>query len=246
MKHLASAVVLFFILLFAFVKLVGPIPFSMTSVVTNKTDTFTVTGEGKAVAIPDVAIVSAGVEAQGSSVTALQNELNAKINKISDAVKRLGVDAKDIQTTNYSISPMYDYTSGTPRITGYQASSTLTIKVRAIDKANGVIDAATANGANQVGGVTFDVSDKTKSENEARDLAVKEAKAKAEAAAKSAGFTLGRVINYTETNGETPRPMPLFAKAESAAGGTTVTPPTQVEPGSSEITIDVSLSYEIR
>lgn len=244
MKHLAPAVVLFFILLFAFVKLVGPIPLSLTSTVTTKTDTFTVSGEGKVVAVPDIAVVSAGVETQGSSVTTIQNEMNTKINKISDAVKRLGVDVKDIQTSDYSISPTYDYTGGTPRITGYQADSTLTIKVRAIDKANSIIDAATANGANQIGGVSFEVSDKTKAENQAREDAVKEAKAKAQAAASAAGFTLGRVINYDETNGSSPRPMPMLAKAETlpvtGGGG------TEVEPGSSEITIDVTLSYEIR
>jgi len=244
MKHLASAVVLFFILLFAYTKWVGPIPFSVSSVVTNKTDTFTVTGEGKSTAIPDMAIVTAGVQAQGSSVKTIQNELNTKMNKISDAIKNLGVELRDIQTSDYSISPTYDYNGGTPRITGYQANSTLTIKVRILDRANSVIDAATANGATNVGNITFDVSDKTKAENEARDLAVKEAKTKAQTAAHAAGFALGRVINYSENTGGNFRPVPMMAKADSAVG--LAAPTTQIEPGSSEIIIDVSLSYEIR
>ncbi len=245
MKNLSAAIVVFFVLLFAFVKLVGPIPLSLNSVVTNKTDTFTVTGEGKAVAIPDIAVVNVGVQTQGLTANAVQQEMNTKMNKVIEAVKKLGIDANDIQTTNYSITPTYDYSLPTQRITGYQANTNLTIKVRVMDRANAVVDAATANGANNVGGVTFDVSDKTKVENEARSKAVTEAKNKAQAAAQAAGFTLGRVINYSEDDGGTPRPMMQIP----LAGGGPVTDQkstTQVEPGSSEITVDVSLSYEIR
>jgi uncharacterized protein len=245
MKNIISAVVLFFILLFAFVKLVGPLPFSLTSVVTQKTDFFTVTGEGKVTMVPDIAVLTAGVQAQGATVKIIQDEINLKTGKITEAIKRLGVESKDIRTSNYSISPTYDYRSGSARITGYQANSTLTIKVRAIDKVNSIIDSATANGANEIGSVLFDVSDKTKWENQARDEAVQEAKAKAQAAMKSAGFSLGRVVNYSESDGSTPRPMPMYAKADSliAGGGA---PATTVEPGSSEITMTVTLSYEIR
>lgn len=238
-----GAVVLFFIALFAYTRLAGPIPFSVSSITTTKTDTFTVTGEGKVTASPDIATVSVGVQSQGPSVKAVQDQLNKNINAVSAAVKKAGVDAKDIQTSNYNINPMYDYTNGSQRITGYQASSNLTIKVRNIDNANTVIDAATAAGATQVGGISFDVDDKTKSQNEARQLAVSDAKRKASDAARIAGFTLGRVINYSEDFGNVPRPVPMMARADSglAAGA-----PTEVQPGSSEITVNVSLSYEIR
>jgi uncharacterized protein len=244
MKDITSAVVVFFIALFAFTKLAGPIPLSVSSVVTSKSDTFTVTGEGKVTATPDIAVVTAGVQTQGATVKQIQQELNTKINKITDAIKKLGVDSKDIQTTNYNVSPIYDYRNGTQRITGYQANSNVTIKVRNLDSANGVVDAATANGANQIGGISFDVSDKTKAENEARTKAVEEAKKKAELAAKTAGFSLGKVINYNENFGGVPRPL-MYAKAEMdlAAGNAA---PTQIEPGSSEIVVSVSLSYEIR
>lgn len=245
MDKLSTAVVVFFVLLFAFVKFVGPFPLSISSVVTTKTDTFTVTGEGKSTAIPDIAVVSVGVQTQGSTVKQVQTDLNTKINKVTDAIKKLGIDSKDIQTTNYSVSPMYDYQSAVQRITGYQANTDLAVKVRIMDRANDVIDAATTNGANQVGGVTFDVSDKAKAENEARATAVAEAKTKAQVAAKAAGFTLGRVIDYSESTGGITPPRPMLAKAD-AAGGAAPQVATQVEPGSSEITIDVSLSYEIR
>ena len=245
MKNTIAVIFVFFLMLFFYTKFAGTIPFSLHSVVTNKTDTFTVTGTGKVTAIPDIAIVTVGVKAQGATVKQVQQELNTNNNKVIDAVKKLGVDAKDIQTSNYSVSPMYDYSAKTPRITGYQANTNITIKVRNVDKANDVIDAATANGANQVGGLTFDIDDKTKLENEARVKAVAEAKSKAQTAAKTAGFTLGNVINYSEGFGSNSRLM-LDKALPMAGGGDTASAPTQIEVGSDEISVTVSLSYEIR
>lgn len=241
MKTLAPAIILFFLSLFAYTKLVGPIPFSVNQITTTKTDTFSVEGVGKVTVPPDVALINAGVTAQGPSVKAVQDQLNKNINAVSAAVKAAGVDAKDIQTSGYNINPTYNFTDGSQRITGYQASSNLTIKVRAIDRANNVIDAATGAGANQVGGIAFDVDDKTKAQNEARQKAVADAKKKAEDAAKIAGFRLGRVVNYEESFGGSPRPIPILAKADSAVSGA----PTQVEPGTNEITVTVTLSYQI-
>ncbi len=243
MKNIGGAVILFFIALFAYTKLVGPIPFSVNSVTTTKPDTSSVTGEGKVSAPPDIAIVNAGVQAQGSTVKIVQDQRNKNSNAVSAAVKSAGVDGKDIQTSGYNINPMYDYTAGSQRITGYQASSDLTIKVRAIDKANAVIDAATAAGANQIGGITFDVDNKTAAQNQARGLAVADAKSKAENAAKMAGFSLGRIINYSEDFGGAPRPGPMLAKAETGLGAGA---PTQVETGTNEIMVTVTLSYQIQ
>lgn len=244
MKDLAGVVVLFFIGLFAFTKLTGPIPFSLTSVVTTKSDSFTVSGQGKITMVPDIAVVSVGVTAQGPTVTRVQQELNTKMHAVTDAIKKLGVDAKDIRTSYYNINPTYDYSSDTRRITGYQANSNLTVKVRKIDTANNVIDAATANGANEVGGITFDVDDKTRAETQAREEAVKDAKSKAEAAAKAAGFRLGRIINYSESGGDTPRPVLYDAAKPLPIAGAKQSP--EIEPGSSELTVTVTLSYEIQ
>jgi uncharacterized protein len=242
MKNFAGAIILFFIVLFAYTKLAGPIPFSVNSITTTKTDTFTVTGEGKASIAPDIAVINAGAQAQGATVKAAQDQLNKTINAISAAIKSTGVDNRDIQTSNYNINPTYDFSAGKQRITGYQASSNLTIKVRAVDRANAVIDAATAAGATNVGGINFDIDDKTKAQNEARQKAVADAKSKAENAARIAGFSLGKIINYSENFGNEPRPVPMMAKADMAGAGV----PTQVEPGTSEIIVNVSLSYELR
>lgn len=235
-------IVFFFVLLFIYTKIAGPIPFYVTSVTTQKNTTFDVSGEGSVFVVPDVARVSVGISANAPTVKGAQDQMNAAINKVSQAVKALGVDSKDIQTTNYNINPTYDYTAGSQKITGYSASTNLSIKVRKIEKVNNVIDAATQAGANQVGGVSFDVDDKTKAENDARQKAIADAKSKAETAAKEGGFSLGRLINYSENSQSPilPRAMAVGAvgKADSNA--------TQVETGTNEIKISVTLSYEIR
>lgn len=241
MKQTASILIIFFILLFVYTKLAGPLPFSVTSITTQKTDTFSVSGEGKSNTAPDIAVINVGVQVQGSAVTQAQQELNSKIDRIVAAVKKIGIGQQDIQTSNYSIYPSYDWQEGRNRITGYQANSSLTIKIREMEKANLVIDAATANGANQIGGLSFTVDDKTKAENEARQQAVAVAKKKAEEAARIAGFKLGRIINYSENFGSPERLMPLLA--EAAVGKTA---PTQIEPGSTEVVVVVTLSYEIK
>lgn len=233
----------FFILLFTFTKLFGPIPFSVNSTVTQKFTTFDVTGEGKVSAIPDVAMLTVGVSASGPTVKAAQDQLNSNINKVSVAIKKLGIDSKDIKTTNYNVNPVRgDFNNGPAKITGYEANTNLQIKVRKLELANSVVDTATANGANQVGGMSFDIDDRTKLENEARTKAVAEAKKKATEAAKIAGFELGRIINYSENSGNL-IPIPVRAMAvDKAIGGA----PTQIEPGSTDITVSVTLSYEIQ
>lgn len=235
-------ITMLFTLLFVYTKIAGPIPFSVNSVTTVKSDAFQVTGEGKVSAPPDIAMVTVGIQANGTTVKAAQDQINATINKISAAIKELGIEAKDIQTQNYNINPDYDFTSGTQRIRGYTANTNLSIKVRQIDNANSVIDAATANGANQVGGISFDIDDKTKLENEAREKAVVDAKSKAENAAKIAGFRLGRIVNYSENFGGFPDPFPLRTTMQEVTDSAS----TLIEPGSSEITVNVTLSFEIQ
>ncbi len=231
----------FFLLLLIYTKVFGPIPFSINSITTTKTTTFDVSGEGKVTASPDVALINAGINANATSVKAAQDQINAVINKVSDAVKKLGVDSKDIKTVNYNVNPNYDFGNGS-KITGYSANTNLQIKVRQLDRANEVLDTVTGNGANQIGGVSFDIDDKTKFENQARQKAVDEAKKKASDAAKIAGFTLGKIVNYSENSGGVPRPVPMLQASDTKAQGGI---PTKIEPGSTDIDVTVTLSYEI-
>lgn len=237
-----TIVVLIFGGLFIYSKLAGPIPFSVNSTTTTKSDAFSVVGEGKVSVKPDMAAVTVGIITKASTVKSGQDQSNQVINNISAAVKNLGVGEEDIKTTNYNINPDYDYSGGTSRITGYTATANLAIKVREIDKVNEVIDKATANGANEVYGLSFEVEDKTAAQNEARQLAVEEAKKKAQEAARIAGFSLGKIINYQENLSGPPIFYGGVQALEKAQGA----PQTQVEPGSNEVTVSVTLSYEVR
>lgn len=232
-----------FAVLFVYTKTVGPIPFSVSSVVTYKTTTFDVSAEGKVSVKPDTAFVNAGVQANASTAKGAQDQINEAINKISLALKQGGIEAKDIQTTNYNVNPTYDYASGTQRITGYSASTNLLIKVKNIDKVNEAIDIATKNGANQISGLNFDVDDKSKLEEAARVMAVNAARKKADNAAKIAGFKLGRIVNYSENFAGRPRLIPV-TRAEGVKTADSIA--TQVEPGSTDIIVTVTLSFEIQ
>lgn len=132
--------VVFFALLFVYSKIGGPIPLSVNSVVTQKMDAFTVSGEGKVSISPDMAVVTVGVQTTGNTVKATQDDLNRRINAVSEAVKRLGISDADIQTSNYSIYPDYDFQAPLQRITGYNASSNLVINIKDLDITNDVIE----------------------------------------------------------------------------------------------------------
>ena len=230
-------VLLVFAAVFAFAKWGPSIPIS--SVVSQKQDFFTVSGEGKVTVVPDTAIVDLGITVNRPTVKAAQSEANSVINVITQAVKDLEVAAKDIKTSNYSVYPQYDQN----RITGYQVNISLTVTVREIDKVNQVIDTATAKSANTVGRIQLTVDEDKKKQllQEAREEAVKEAKEKAVSLAKAAGITLGKIINVVES--PTGFPRPIYAKEMMAVGGGG---DTQIQPGSTDISTSVTLFYETR
>lgn len=226
-------------------KVTGPLPISVTQTLTQKETTFNTTGDSEISAVPDEAQVRLGVEVQGSTVTEAQSAANEVINDISSAVKKLGIDKENIKTQNYSLSPEYNRKSPERRITGYRVNAQLMIKVTDFEKLNRVIDAATGLGANQVGGISFSLSETKQAElkKEARQEAIAEAKKSAVELAKLAGIKLGRVINVTESEGNN-FPQPFYARAEMAFKDNGLEEPTQIEPGSEIYRYSVTLSYE--
>jgi uncharacterized protein YggE len=252
---IAFTIIFSLLSLFVYTKLAGPIPFSVNSITTQKSDAFTVTGEGKSNIKPDKATVRMGVTAIGTSADDAKNKMNLAINKVTNSIKALGIDEKDIQTENLNVYPNYSNTGSitleavrepaknpNTQAISYTANTNITIKVNQIDLAEKVIDTGTQMGANQLGGVQFDSTDKTAAENDAREKAVASAKAKAELAAKTAGFSLGKIINYSENSGGG-GPIMYAAKAADSA----VPPPkTELNPGENEVVISVTLSYEVR
>ncbi|MDP2585860.1 MAG: SIMPL domain-containing protein [Candidatus Levybacteria bacterium] len=228
------------IVFFLYTKFVGPIPFSVNSITTTKTNLFSVSGEGKATGIPDTAQLSLGVTKTALTVALTQEQTNAAANKIIADLKKLGIAEKNIKTTNYSINPNYDFGRGGQNITGYTVTQTLRIEITPIDIANKAIDAATADGANLVDGISFMFNEKTKKdlEDKARAEAIKIAKGKAESLAKATGIRLGKIVDVQESNGFEPRPIMMAQSLEGKSAD------TQLQPGENSITINITLSYE--
>lgn len=254
---IAFTIIFSLVSLFVYTKLAGPIPFSVTSVTTQKTDSFSVTGEGKAAMTPDNATVRLGVTSSGATAEIAKNKMNEVINKVTQEIKALGVEDKDIKTENVSVYEDYNSRplpadkmgATTPavqdpnaRATSYIGNTTLVISTKQVDMANKVIDVGTKNGINQLGGVQFGNEDKTAAENEARQKAVENAKAKAQTAANAAGFKLGKIINYSESTGGGGGVM-YAAKAMDSAQAPN--PATQLQPGENELVMMVTLSYEV-
>lgn len=233
-----TAVVLVVVL--GILKLAGPLPFSMNLRNLNKDNSLFVTGEGVSFVKPDTASATVSVTINAPTAKEVQKQANDKVNKITSELLKLGLSDKSIKTTNYSIYPTYGNNGNT--ITGYTAYLSLTIKDKDLDRINKVLDTATSNGANVVSGVTFDVEDKDAALTDARKEGIEKAKKKAEEIAKQSGIRLGKIINVSEY-------MPVaydlapYAKADGLGGGGGGQ--TEVQPGQTEIKVNVTLTYEI-
>ncbi len=210
--------------------------------------TITVTGEGKVSVAPDIAEMSFGVT---TGVKATSKEASASItksmNEVLAAVKALGIEDKDIRTESFYLNPSYDWNDGRQRLRGYEATQSLRVKVRDLAKVGDVLTAATEAGANQAGGVEFTLEDPDAKQTEARTEAIADAKGKAEALAAQLGEKLGDVQSFNENGGGWyPRPM-MMAKAEYSMGGAPMDDEAMAMPaGEEDITISVSITYELR
>ena len=233
----------FFILLFVYSKFGPNLPISV--ITQERGQPLVVEGTGKAVATPDIAKVSFGIEESGNRLSEVQKLSSEKSKSLVDSLKGEGINEKEIKTTAYNIYPDYDYSEGAiPRIIGYRVSINYEVTIKDIEKVNDVLVLATQNGANIVGGVTFELSDDEKDKllEEARKEAAEEARKKAESLAKAAGVSLGKVLSISEYSGGG-YPIPLL---EKAIGEDLSVPAPEITPGETEISITVSISYEIR
>lgn len=222
----------------AYFTWMGALPISVTQ--TQKSSTFDASGDGKVVVIPDQAVVSMGVQEVGSNLKQVQEQVNVKMAKLGKELKSLGIDEKDIKTTGYNYYPDYQNRNR------YTAHASVSVVVKDLEQLSPVLDMVGLLGLDNVSGPSFELSDKLMEETtkEARKMAIDKAKAKAEELADLAGMRLGRIVNVVEGN-MGGRPVPMYAQAEimmdKASAPST---PAPVEPGSSEVSVNVILSYE--
>lgn len=202
----------------------------------------TVTGEGIIQAAPDMAILSIGVTTEAESAAAAMTENSKALSAVLERLKASGIEARDLQTSNLSLSPNwtgYDSASGgRPTIAGYTASNQLTVRIRALETLGGVLDAAISDGANALNGLSFALTDPRPATDAARVQAVEDARAKATLLVEAAGAQLGRIVSISEGGGMSPQPGPMFRAAAEAM-------PVPVEGGEVAASAAVTVVFEI-
>jgi len=219
-------------------------------------NTITVSGHGESMGVPDIATFSFSVVSQKPTVAAAQADATAKANATTEYLKSVGIDVKDIQTSNYSINPQYDYIQtacsggycpgGTQVLRGYEVRQTTTIKVRDTAKAGDLLAGVGSKGATEVSGLNFTFDDPEAIQDEARDKAIADAKEKAETLAKQLGVSIVRVTSFSENGSGYPRPMMYSSMDAYGKGGVTAQTVPSISVGENKVTNDVSITYEIR
>ena len=201
-----------------------------------------VSAQAEARRVPDVATISAGVVTQAADGNTAMRQNAEQMVKVMAAIKAAGIAEKDIQTSGISLNPQYRYVENeAPSITGYQATNTVSLKVRDITKLGKVLDSLAAQGANQINGPSFQIDQPEPVYDEARLAALKKAKDRAETYAKALDLKVRRIISISEGGGGGFRPVPMMAM--SARGKAEMD--TAVSPGETEVSVSLDVVFEL-
>jgi uncharacterized protein len=217
-------------------------------------NTISVSADGKVTATPDLATVNIGVLSQGTTAGDVKDQNNSKVNKVIDFIKQQGIPASDITTSQFNFYPQQNYpmpNGGVPTITGFQGNQIVTVKVHGVDKEQivlgKILDGAVNAGANEINGVNFSFSDPTALQQQARKLAIDNAKTKAQDLAQEAGLKLGKVVSISESNSGYPRPIPYdLNSATGLGGGAAKSVAPDIQNGSQDITETMSVVFEVK
>lgn len=197
---------------------------------------------GETKVAPDQATINLGVMTEAASAQEAMAQNATRMNQVMAALKKGGIAARDIQTSQLSLEPQYHYEQNQPpRLTGYRATNQVTVTVRDLTRLGSAVDAVVSAGANQVGGISFGLADPTAAENAAREKAVKALADKAELYARATGHRVQRLVTLSEGGSfAPPPPIPMAAMARYKESADTA-----VAPGEVKVRIDVSGVYEL-
>jgi len=208
-----------------------------------------VTGNGKVTLVPDIAYINIGVHSEAMDVTSALQQNNDLAKQIADALVASGVDAKDIQTANFNIYPKtnYDPQTGNSTPAGFSVDNTVYITVRDLKNLGKLLDTAIRAGANQIYGISFDITDRATALVQARDLAIKDAQQKAVEVAKVSGVELGlvQVINVSDSSFVQPYSQLYGGMGGGGAEGKSMDSSVPVSAGQIVITFSANLVYAI-
>ena len=216
------------------------------------TDTITVQGNGQATLPPDVAQISFTVQNTAAAVADAQTATTKQANAALAFVKSQGVADKDVTTTSYNISPQYSYLSCPPgvfcpsssKITGYQVSETIQVTMRDLTAVGALLGGLGKLSVQNISGPSFALDDPSAGYDAARADAITKAKTQASLLAKQLGISLGKIVNFSESSGNTP--YPVYSMSSNEAVGASVAPTPTVPAGENTYNASVSITYEIR
>ena len=253
--RISAACALGLLALFLFVKTLDIVARGIGHSDVYPSNVITVEGTGEATAIPNIATITFSVTESGTVVGEAQTKATAKMDKALAFLKDSGVEEKDIKTTSYNVYPKYENQppcyggvcpSYNPRITGYEISQSIEVKVRDTAKAGDVLQGLGSAGVQNISGPNFALDDEDSVKSEARANAIKEARAKAEVLAKQLGVRLGKVVSFYENTGGYPM---MYEKAYGGAMDAAMTneaPAPSLPVGENESSVSVSITYEIK
>ena len=201
------------------------------------------TGESVVKRAPDRAWVTITAESRARSPRDAQKQNADAMSAVMARVKGFGLPPDAIRTSSYDLQPEFDYANGRQTLRGYVARNSIQLRVDDLARLGEIVDASVGAGATSVGGIRFDLRDRTAAEREALKQAVADARARAEAAASGAGLQIDRVVRIEEQRVSIeppPRPLVMAMRAEAAE------PTTPISPGELEIRSQVTLTAAIR
>lgn len=203
-----------------------------------------VNATGEVTRVPDLAIISAGVQTLQPTATAAIEENAARMERVRAALKRAGIEDRDIQTSSINLNPEYQYDQNRPpRLTGYRATNTVNVKFRDLKRTGAILDALVAEGANQINGPNLTIDKPESALDEARTKAIANGRARAELYARALGMRIVRLISVSEGGGyNVPPPMPVVAMMAERSGAAD----TKIDPGTQQLQVNVSMSFELR
>ncbi len=192
--------------------------------------------------VPDTASVSAGIVTQGKTAGAAMRANANKMNAVFGALKAAGILEKNIQTSQLSLSPRYNYQDRrAPKIDGYEARNTVSAKTETLDDVGSMLDALVIAGVNNINNVRFSIKDPKSAKSEARTQAIIHARAKAEAMASAAGVSIGTLQSISENSNSGFNPQPQFARSAALSSEAS----TPIAAGEQTVSVTVNLTYNI-
>ncbi len=207
--------------------------------------TITVSGSGTASGAPDTAYLDLGVQMTDADLGKAFNSVADSIAKVTKALTDAGIKPADIRTTGLNVYPQDQYDQQTGATTGrtYQVANSVTVTIRDLTKLEDIITAAVNAGANTVNGLSFGFADQTALEDQAREAAVKDARARADKLAAALGVSVGDPVVVVELSNHGVQPMPIMRMAANTAGAQASSMP--ISQGQLDVTINVQISYAI-